>query len=430
MKRVIICFFLLIFEGQLFAQKSVSGRYTEFSESEYDTTFQHCVGSAAIFIKNNQVEFETYRGFKNVEFGALVDSNTLFKVASLSKVVSTLGLMKLVEQGKLNLDEDISTYLGFKLVNPYWPNDKITLKMILSHTSSIQDVGQFDQFLLATRTHPNNPPDLKDLLLPNHKYFNKYLWLRNRPGTYFQYSNMAFGLIGAIIENVSNKRFDIFMKENLFKPLELNASYNVFDLQNQLDLSNLYLWRPHEFSIQLNEQYYALSEKFNCDFYPIGKNGYLFPAQSGLRITAKGLQVIMGLFFNNGESFALNSRKKVIIFESKTIDTMCKVVWQYPSSIEHKIGNGNTQNGLFMQWALGLQNTNLGYSNDSFYLGHKGVAYGLFSGFYFNRNTQNGCVFIINGSEYGYRFDNNSPYFKHESFMIDWFKKIEKSIQK
>ena len=61
------------------------------------------------------------------------------RVASVSKLVVAIGVMKLVEQGKLELDRDVSTYLGWKLRNPAFPDQAITLRQLLSHTSSIRD---------------------------------------------------------------------------------------------------------------------------------------------------------------------------------------------------------------------------------------------------------------------------------------------------
>src|SRR5690348_16839624 len=67
-----------------------------------------------------------------------VDANTLFRVASVSKFVTALGTMKLVEQGKLSLDADIGEVLGYRLRNPHFPDQPITLRMLLTHTSSLR----------------------------------------------------------------------------------------------------------------------------------------------------------------------------------------------------------------------------------------------------------------------------------------------------
>ena len=68
---------------------------------------------------------------------------TLFRIASVSKMMTTLGLMRLVEQGKLSLDQDVGIYLGFSLRNPHFPQQALTLRRLLSHTSSLRDAGGY-----------------------------------------------------------------------------------------------------------------------------------------------------------------------------------------------------------------------------------------------------------------------------------------------
>ncbi|MDE2430090.1 MAG: serine hydrolase, partial [Burkholderiales bacterium] len=67
------------------------------------------------------------------------DANTLYRVASVSKMVTAIAAMRLVEQGRLNLDADIGNYLGYRVRNPHYPQTAITARMLLSHTSSLRD---------------------------------------------------------------------------------------------------------------------------------------------------------------------------------------------------------------------------------------------------------------------------------------------------
>ncbi|MBR6013796.1 MAG: beta-lactamase family protein [Selenomonadaceae bacterium] len=78
-------------------------------------------------------------GKRNIEKNLPVTEQTKFRVASVSKMFTMFGIMKLVDEGKINLDEDVSKYLGFELKNPNFPDEKITVRMLASHTSTIRD---------------------------------------------------------------------------------------------------------------------------------------------------------------------------------------------------------------------------------------------------------------------------------------------------
>jgi CubicO group peptidase (beta-lactamase class C family) len=113
------------------------------------------------------------------------------RVASVSKLVVAIGVMKLVEQGKLDLDSDVSRWLGWPLRNPAFPDRAITLRMLLSHTSSVRDHD--DQYAIplgdTVRTTMADPRS----------------WdAEHGPGThYFDYSNMNFPIVASIVERVT-----------------------------------------------------------------------------------------------------------------------------------------------------------------------------------------------------------------------------------
>lgn len=91
-------------------------------------------------------------------------ASTLYRLASISKLVTTIAVMKLVEEGRLDLDRDLSDYLGFPFRNPHFPTVPITLRMLLSHTSSLRDDAGYywdDQRAIQ----------FKDIFLPDGKAF-------------------------------------------------------------------------------------------------------------------------------------------------------------------------------------------------------------------------------------------------------------------
>jgi CubicO group peptidase (beta-lactamase class C family) len=70
-------------------------------------------------------------------------------------------------------------------------------------------------------------PDVREVLLPGGKWYSTQTFTTKKPGTWFSYSNINFGLVGILIEAHSGVRFDLYMKQNVFLPLGIGASYNI-----------------------------------------------------------------------------------------------------------------------------------------------------------------------------------------------------------
>src|SRR5690606_20997813 len=123
-------------------------------------------------------------------------SNTdIFRIASISKSFSATSIMQLVEAKKLSLNDDFGNLVGFKIRNPKYPETVITLRMVLSHTSSINDSqGYFNLDVI-------NPSKNKDWA---KCYTDK------APGTNYLYCNLNFNMVGAVIERTTGQRFDSY----------------------------------------------------------------------------------------------------------------------------------------------------------------------------------------------------------------------------
>lgn len=108
----------------------------------------HPLASLSVLaIRHGKVSYEQQFGDRYIGATSAdslpVTPATLFRIASVSKMMTTLGLMRLVEQGKLSLDQDVGIYLGFSLRNPHFPLQALTLRSLLSHTSSLRDAGGY-----------------------------------------------------------------------------------------------------------------------------------------------------------------------------------------------------------------------------------------------------------------------------------------------
>ena len=149
------------------------------------------VGSNVVFV-NNAMEIETVcTGHSSLEKNILTNFDSIYRIASISKVIVAIGVLKLYEQGLVDLDEDISKYFGFKIRNPKYEDTPITLRMIMTQTSSIVDDGGYIDGIYKGYDGSNSTDDfiqVKSLLTPGDKHYGVG-YSDYKPGTNFIYSN-------------------------------------------------------------------------------------------------------------------------------------------------------------------------------------------------------------------------------------------------
>src|SRR5690606_3223998 len=103
------------------------------------------VASVRVAFDRNGVTDIRVEGLADVATGRKVTAGDPVRIASISKLVTAIGVMRLVEAGKLDLDADVSAYLGWELRNPSFPDQPITLRLLLSHRSSLTDAAGYWQ---------------------------------------------------------------------------------------------------------------------------------------------------------------------------------------------------------------------------------------------------------------------------------------------
>ena len=166
-----------------------------------------------VVVKDDMIFFQQGYGQVSDEGSAPVTPDqTLFRAASVSKLVTTTAVMQLVEQGRLNLDADVNTYLTrFQLENNY--SLPVTVRRLLTHTSGLED-----------RLFGNTVPST-DQLVSLGDYFATHLPRRIRPpGEQIAYSNTGMALAGYLVEVVSGLPFDEYVELNIFQPLGMTRS--------------------------------------------------------------------------------------------------------------------------------------------------------------------------------------------------------------
>lgn len=356
------------------------------------------------FTKNEQKSHNF--GFINLNHNEKINNDTKFRIASISKTYTALGLLKLYDKKLFKLDDDISKYLGYKVANPNFPEDKITFRMLLNHTSSLQDGTGYDSFLGATFSE-KIIPNISSVVQTNGIYYTTNMWLKHKPGTFFTYCNLNYGIIGTLIEKISGQRFDIYMRNEILRPLGISGDYNL----NEIDIKNLAtLYRGENQNWKSQKDDYILNKPNTLDLtnYQIGTNAILLSPQGGLRISSSDLIKLLKYLKSKG-NLVPN------LISKKTLKTMIRSEWLFKKT------NGDNYNGFFKKYSLGLHKTNMNSSDiinnpktfDAF-IGHAGDAYGLISDAYFSKKLNFGFVIITNGSLNEFAKGKNSSFYEFE----------------
>lgn len=350
------------------------------------------VGLSAAVFKDNKLVWSNGYGWSNLETCRPVTSDTLFRVASLSKMVTATALMQLYEQRKFDLDDDISNYLGYKVRNPYFPNSKITFRQLLTHTSSITDNGAYYSIVEET---PDllRKIDIKDMLVPDGQYYTAETFSDYAPGTKFSYSNFGTGIVGSLVEKISGMPFDKYCSKYIFNPLNMDASFEPADLKNWQNIAVLY--RPDEqlTSFRPTKDDFQGSKPKPATFSaPLGSALGRSPA-GGLRTSSTDLSKFMQAHMNGGRY------NRTRILKADTADLMHSMQWF-----------GNSMDGFYKQKGLNFHITDDLVPGKRL-IGHSGEAYGLSSDAYYDPDSKLGVIFMMNG---GNMTDAN-PYYSVEN---------------
>ncbi len=185
-----------------------------------------------IVFKDGEEVYSKFSGRRHIDKDLPINENTRFRAASVSKMFTIFTIMQLVDEGKINLDTDVSEYLGFSLRNPNFPNVPLTVRMLASHTSSLRDGKTYSL-----------PPNfsIEEFFLPNGAGYEEGAHFSTKAesiGTYFKYSNINYNILGTVIERVTGERFDLYQRRHILSQLDTKADYVVSNL-NKAEFKNL-----------------------------------------------------------------------------------------------------------------------------------------------------------------------------------------------
>ncbi len=187
-------------------------------------TRSEAIGGGVIVSRDGETLYEYFYGADAKYNGRPVDGDTVFKVASLTKMITAVGVMRLKEEGKIDLDASLTYGEGALICNPRFPDTPVTLRQAMSHTSSLLGDAPYAA-----------APAWEKITVDQNRYFDKY-----EPGSRYQYANLNGGVMGSAIERASGQSLNAYMRDAVFAPLGINAAYAAHLLPDPEPLSRTY----------------------------------------------------------------------------------------------------------------------------------------------------------------------------------------------
>lgn len=332
-------------------------------------------GFGVSIVNKEGIVYQKGFGYADKEKKIPYTKNTVQPIASVSKTLLAISVMKAIEDGYFTLETNINDILPFRVINPYYPNDTTKIKHLVTHTSGINDIlsnylnGYYfpdkpkykkkgynlDERYSFWKFSKNKEMPLgnilKECLSQDGKWYSKKHFSKNKSGNAYKYSNIGANLMAYIIEVVTGKSYASYTKNYIIDPLEMNDTdwkKNNVDTNNTVTLYS-------EKGIPL--PYYLSS------FYPSG----------GLRTTITDLskylvEIIKGY---NGQGILLSSQSyKTMLSSQYQLDTQ-------------KTG-GKKSIGIF--WSL----------RESGIIGHTGGNYGVSTFMFFDPKSNIGTILFTN----------------------------------
>lgn len=301
------------------------------------------VNLSIVIVEENKIIYEKNFGFSFLEtenkLGKKLKAGDLFRIGSISKTFIATAILKLIEEGQLNLEDDAQNYLNFPLRNPLYPQTPITIDMLLTHTSSIYDSLKYKSGIYYP-LEIINP-------IKNHNFSQTYL--SYEPGRKYKYSNLNFVLLGAIIENLTNKRLDNFIEEKILLPLSIEGSFNSNKLDTTKYVHNYIYNKEFNYYREIKDAYNNYEEEFKI--YTLGESTSILNPAAALKISSHDLARFMIMHMNMGKidniTFLSPKSEEIMRTDYKNIkNNYGHTISKYNNIIENKTLLGQTGGSL------------------------------------------------------------------------------------
>ncbi len=338
------------------------------------------IGFSVSIIDDKGLIYENGFGYTDIELKNKYTPNTTQNIASISKTLIGISLLKAQEQGKLDLNEPINKYLPFKIINPNYPDKPILIRHLAYHTSSIIDVDEVysKSYVLKKSEHNENEgvydwfsmPEnkisliefIENSLTENGKWYTKEIFANTKPGEIREYSNIGAALCTQIIELATGQDYQSFTKEHIIRPLKMTSSG----------------WSSKDIDTTKRSRLFANKEMLIAEYS-------LITYADGGFITSNN---DLGLFLTElmkgykGAGTLLNKESYAKLFEKQ----------KFPNT------ETGEEFGVFMEFSKEF------IKIKDYVIGHNGSDPGVMTAMYFNPKTETGKILLVNTDS---DFDDN-----------------------
>jgi len=347
-------------------------RLTEALEQIYRQG--HINGFSVAIVSKDGIVFAKGFGHSDRKANKKYTENTIQNIASISKTLIGVALLKAQELGKLTLDDPINRYLPFEVINPYFPEDPITIRQLATHTASLKDPSVYEKqgYVLKEANPPGTKANsnfkapenmvsmeafLESIFSRKGKWYRRRNFLKKKPGDSFEYSNLGAGLAAYIIELATQTPFSEFTTEHILEPLKMSGSG----------------WRFEDIDISKHSKLYS-DPQTELPFYSLVNY-----ADGGLISSASDMGNYLSELINgqNGTGKVLTEAS----FEQLFTPQLTAVNFQERNDSDF---NDEYNSGIFM-----------GFSAKG-YIGHTGSDPGVATFMFFDPKTQIGKILMAN----------------------------------
>lgn len=302
--------------------------------------------AVSIFTKDHVLLQKGY-GYADVEAKKAFDPNTVQMIASVSKTLVAVSVMKLVDEEKLSLDDEINTYLPFKVVHPKFPDIPITIRHLATHTSGINDGSAYNHSYVFSQKlkledfpkawekylktyNQNGYIPMKDfiyaVLSRDGKWYTEDNFTAFAPGTNYEYSNIGVALLAHIIEQITQTDYAAYTKALILDPLTMSKS----------------AWTLSEVDTVNHVKYYNENYKpvpfYTVNTYP---DGSLYSSVADL---TKFMQEMMKGYYGESKLLSQSAFKEMMRNQIEDMDTPTGIIWDLDNTC--CIGHGGNDFGI------------------------------------------------------------------------------------
>lgn len=225
-KTVLICFvFFGIFAGCSSENKSIKTKDELDARLAEIQSWNRIPGFSVSVFTKDKVLYQNAFGFENIHKKEQYTIGTSQMVASISKTVIAVALMKAEEDNILTLSDPINKYLDYEIANPYFPNTPITINHLARHTSSLKYSEHITDVLAFKHGQMPLGSFLKNFVYEEGEWYQKENFHNSEPGKLADYSNVGAALAANIIERATNQTFEEYTNNRIFKPLGMKNTY-------------------------------------------------------------------------------------------------------------------------------------------------------------------------------------------------------------